>query len=331
MQLKQELKNTFTSYWHYFALQVACKNNIFDLIQNQYNTAEKICSIAQSDKTILQKLLDALFEFNYISINEKQEYSLTEKGMLLTENNENSLKNACILWGEEHLTAWQNIDYTLKTGNSSFENLYKTNYFKYLQQNQEKLKNYHLALQEYAKDDYKNITEIHDFSKHNKIIDVGGSLGILMNFIKTNYPYIDCYVFDLEEVIQLANCKIKNRINFISGNFFENIPEADGIILSKILHDWDDDKAITILQNCNKSLDKNGNLYIIETNQNIIKTSLLILNMAVMCKSHERNLVEYQNLLQKTNFQYIENKQINDLYTLIIAKKNELARHTNFN
>lgn len=320
-KIKQELKNIFTSYWSYLTIQVACKNNVFDLIQNQYNTVEKIFSVVDFDKVILQKLLDALIDNNCLTVNEKNEYSLSEKGLLLTENNENSLKNACILWGEEHLIAWQNIDYTLKTGNSSFEYIYKKNYFEYLNQNPEKLKNYHLAMQEYAKDDYKNITEIHDFSIHKKIIDVGGSLGTLATFLKSSFPNVDCYVFDLKEVVELSIRENKLKINFISGNFFESIPQTDCIILSKVLHDWNDKDALNILENCYMSLENEGFLYIIEIIQNEIKTPLLMLNMALMCKSYERTLSEFQNLLQKVNLKIIEHKQINKLYTLIIAKK----------
>ena len=37
--LKSELKNTFTSYWQYFALRTACQLDIFDDIENALKAA----------------------------------------------------------------------------------------------------------------------------------------------------------------------------------------------------------------------------------------------------------------------------------------------------
>jgi C-methyltransferase len=50
-----------------------------------------------------------------------------------------SLKYACMNWSGEHLTAWQNLDFSIKTGNSSFEEIYKKPFFDFLNDNPEKL------------------------------------------------------------------------------------------------------------------------------------------------------------------------------------------------
>ena len=43
----------------------------------------------------------------------------------------------------------------------------------------------------------------------------------------------------------------------------ESIPKADHIILKRVLHDWDKDKAVQIL-NCLNALNPNGQIMIIE-------------------------------------------------------------------
>jgi hypothetical protein len=42
----------------------------------------------------------------------------------LTENNPESLKYACLNWSDEHSIAWQHLDFSIKTGKSSFEEIY---------------------------------------------------------------------------------------------------------------------------------------------------------------------------------------------------------------
>jgi 16S rRNA G1207 methylase RsmC len=174
---------------------------------------------------------------------------------------------------------------------------------------------------EYARDDYKTLPDLVDFSKHKSIIDVGGGYGAAINTIKAKYPQIDCYLFDLPKVIE--NVYIEN-ISTIAGDFFEDIPPlTDTIILSRILHDWDDEKVNLILKNCFKALPQNGTLYIIEncTDKITIDLSLLSLNMAAMCESYERKSTEYINCVQQVGFIFQKDIQLNDLQTILIFEK----------
>ena len=49
------------------------------------------------------------------------------------------------------------------------------------------------------------------------------------------------------------------RCAAVPGSFLEFVPAgADAYLLSGVIHDWDDDRAITILQNCRRSMRKSG-------------------------------------------------------------------------
>ncbi len=318
--MKQNLKKTFTSYWKYLALQTACKKDIFDLILSGKKTINELAKFGNFNKTVLSDLMSALEQAETLQIIENKIF-LTEKGEVLTENNPNSLKYACIHWGEETMTAWQNLDYTLITGKQAFNHIYKKTFFDYLAEDKSKLENYHKAMNEYARDDYENICEKYDFSIHESIMDIGGSLGALINVISKNNPNLKCYLFDLPEVIELIK---KHNYKIIKGNFFENIPKvSETLIMSRIIHDWNDKKAIIILQNAYKSLPKNGTLYLIENLTDKIenKAALLSLNMHLITESYERTLSEYKILLEKANFKFVEYKKINELQHLIIFIK----------
>ena len=316
----RNLKNTFTNYWEYLAIKTACKNEIFDQINEGTNTIIELSRKNNYDKKILDSLILSLQQIDLIFIKNNKLF-LTAEGKILTENHSKSLKYACILWAEEHLTAWQNLDFTLKTGNSAFEEIYGEKFFDYISTRPEKLIIYHRAMAEYARDDYENICSIHDFSKHKSIIDVGGGLGVLINNIADNNKNIDCYLFEKQEVISLVREK---RINTLVGNFLVEIPKiADAIIMSRVLHDWSDDECSIILKNVYNALLNNGTLYIIENFSDKIEdnASLLSLNMALMTKSYERTKSDFGKLLSHNNFKIIQIKKINNLQWLIICEK----------
>ena len=46
---------------------------------------------------------------------------------------------------------------------------------------------------------------------------------------------------------------LENRCECLPGNFFDSVPsDGDAYVLKNIIHDWHDDEAISILQNCRK-------------------------------------------------------------------------------
>lgn len=318
--MKNELKNIFTSYWEYLALKTACTKNIFDLILSGKNTIDDLIKSENFNKTVLIDLINALEQANTLNII-NDSIILTEKGKILTENSINSLKYACILWGEEQMLSWQNLEYTLTTGQQAFRHIYNKSFFDYLADDKNKLKNYHKAMNEYARDDYQNICKLHDFSIHKSITDVGGGLGALIKIIYRNNPNIECYLFDKPEVTSLIKSE---NIKTVEGDFFYYIPKvSEAIIMSRVIHDWDKEKALIILQNAYKALPKNGTLYLVENLTDKInnKAALLSLNMRLITESHERSLTEYILLLSKCNFTFNNHIKINEFQHLIIATK----------
>jgi SAM-dependent methyltransferase len=224
-------------------------------------------------------------------------------------------------WAEEHLTAWQHLDFSIQTGKSAFEKLYGASFFEYLNQYPEKLHTYHKAMYEYAREDYKNLPEIIDFSEYTSVMDVGGGYGAVLEHVQNKNPQIHCILLDLPKVVE----KIKNNaFEVIGANFFESIPKVtEAIILSRILHDWNDEKAKIILTNCYEALLKNGTLFVIENCIDKVTTdlSLLSLNMTVMCESFERTSTEYIYLAQNAGFEFKQDKKLNDLQTILIFQK----------
>ena len=65
-------------------------------------------------------------------------------------------------------------------------------------------------------------------------------------------------------VVERAKANIEaaglaDRCRVEAGNFFEAVPPgADAYLMRHIIHDWDDEKSITILKNCRKAMGEHG-------------------------------------------------------------------------
>ncbi|MDD3804345.1 MAG: methyltransferase [bacterium] len=318
--MRDKLKSFFTEHWKYIAVSTACKLNLFDNLQES-KTGKQLAKELSLNEEKLLLLLNALHNADYLDKN-GESFKVNSFSDILTESNPESLKYACLNWSEEHLTAWQNLDYSIKTGNSSFEMLYEKPFFDYLNDNPEKLHAYHKAMYQYAKDDYKTLPDVIDFSKYKSIMDVGGGYGAVLENIKAKNPNLECILFDLPKVIEKVTTH--PDIMKISGNFFEKIPShSEAVVLSRVLHDWNDEKASIILTNCFEALPINGTLYLVENCSDKIKIdlSLLSLNMTAICESYERTSTQYISLCKNVGFQFDSETKLNDLQTILNFKK----------
>jgi hypothetical protein len=119
-------------------------------------------------------------------------------------------------------------------------------------------------------------------------------------------------LFDLPEVIAgakdtLTPYRLDDRCEVIGGSFFEAVPAgADGYMLKHIIHDWDDERALTILQNIRKAIQPSGRLLVVEV---VIAPGnepsfgkLLDLEMLVLPGGRERTSDEYRDLFAGAGF-----------------------------
>jgi hypothetical protein len=311
-----EVSADLVSYWRFYTLDAACHLKIFDYLPA---TTSQISDQLSIPLRTTEKLLKALAEMEYISQHPDQ-WMLSSKGQFLTSHHPLSLTAAQQLWKEEHLTAWQNLLYSLKTEKPAFEHLFDKPWFDYLKDKDEKTRLYHQALSSYAKCDYNTITSHINFKKHQSVIDIGGSSGALLFEILEKNTHLFGTLLDLPSVISLIQIPphLKNRIQLVPLDFFSPWPivKADCAILSRILHDWSDQKALHILQNVYHIV--TDTLYVIE---NTASAPLLDLNMLVMTEGHERTLEDFKKLLNKAQFRLETSYPLNEVSSLITSKK----------
>jgi acetylserotonin N-methyltransferase len=90
-----------------------------------------------------------------------------------------------------------------------------------------------------------------------------------------HYPTLKGSILDLESALVFTRSSIarqahssphiSERISFISGNFFEDdLPDADIFVLSRIIHDWEEDKACKLLKRVYDRLPDKGAVLVCE-------------------------------------------------------------------
>ncbi|KAF1869804.1 hypothetical protein Lal_00017381 [Lupinus albus] len=76
----------------------------------------------------------------------------------------------------------------------------------------------------------KRVLEFYKSFEHiNKLVDVGGGLGINLNIITFKYPHLHGINFDLPHIIEHAHTYA--GVEHVGGDMFESVPHGDAIFM----------------------------------------------------------------------------------------------------
>ncbi len=116
------------------------------------------------------------------------------------------------------------------------------------------------------------LAEAYDFTSHQRLLDVGGGAGAFPIELCHRYPALRATILDLPHVCALADEKIAKAgltgiIDTAPGDFMTDqaLPVGhDIVLLSMILHDWDEPTNRRILDKCHAALPSGGTILVSE-------------------------------------------------------------------
>lgn len=156
----------------------------------------------------------------------------------------------------------------------------------------------------------REVAACYDGTRFTRIVDVGGSQGVLLAALLAAAPQATGVLFDRPEVIATARPVIiaqglAERMELIGGDFFAEVPPGGDLYLIKsVLHNWDDDRARRILANCHRAAEPGSILLVIESICADREPSPLhLINLAgLVSGGRERTREQHQALLEAAGY-----------------------------
>lgn len=118
------------------------------------------------------------------------------------------------------------------------------------------------------------------------------------------------------------------RFRFVEADFFRDVPEkADLYLLSRILHDWEDEKADRILQNIVRVMDEESLLLVIEklipeeACHGMTAYYMQDLYMWAVCGGKERSTEEFEELFRRNGLRMVGIRPISEEEYVLELKK----------
>ncbi len=315
MHEKSTLEKVFQHVFAYAnsaVLLTLMKTGIFDSLHKGDKT---INELAEENNVKADVLARILRYGEFLDLVEKRNgaYTLKDVGRMFVRGVPWSMAGGAYLLGSESFYRTMfHLDYSLKTGKPAFDHVHGVPLFEYMTQVEPELgKIFNSWMTEMTKRMAPAIVESYNFSPYATVCDIGGGEGHLLKVVLLQNPHLKGILYDLEPIVQnhvLKEPEFEGRYEIRPGNFFESVPEADVLILKKIIHDWDDEKSEIILKNCRKVMDDRSRLLIID--QVVNDTSgfdalFFDIHMLVMNGGKERTKEEFEHLFEKAGLRLI--------------------------
>lgn len=306
------LLQMMTGYWVSQALHVVAKLGIADLLTDGPRPIEELAMTTNTHAPSLRRVLRALASVGVFTETSPAVFALTPLASLLQTGTPDSMRALAIMYAEEQYRAWGDVLHSVQTGEPAFEHHFGTSYFEYLAQHPESDRVFNEAMTGWTMQLVDAVVNTYDFSQFRTIVDVGGSYGTLLAAILQNNPAARGILFDQPHVVAAAKeplekAGVVERCTIVGGDFFVEVPSGgDAYLLAQILHDWDDERSVAILQQCRRGIPAHGKLLVIElvlpTGEEPFLGKWLDLHMLVLFAARERTAAEYEALFQAAGF-----------------------------
>jgi hypothetical protein len=296
------------------AIHVAAALGIADLLNDGPQGAEQLAETTGANALSLRRVMRALTSFGVFSQDSAGRFALAPMGQLLKRDTPGSLNAASLLSGGEFgARTVQLFLECVKTGENANQKLCGGNWMESLQRNPEQVKVFNAAMTALSTLHFTGVLAAYDFSQFKRLVDVGGGYGTILTEIVKSHPEMRGILFDRPHAFEggqrtVALAGLADRCEIVSGDFFVSVPAGgDGYLLSRVIHDWDDDKAVAILKVIRTAIAPHGKLVLLE---NMLKAEtdavypiLSDLNMLIHTGGCERTEVEYGSLYRAAGFQ----------------------------
>jgi len=294
-------------------LYVAAKLGIADLLASGEKNADELAELCDAHAPSLYRALRTLASAGVFAEDDDRRFSMTPLAEPLRSDVPGSVRGYVIMQGEPWLwNAWSLAEHSVRTGEPAFNRLHGAHIFEFLEQNPEAAAVFNAGMSGRAASADVAITRDYDFSGVRSIVDVGGGHGLMLIAVLQAWPQMRGTLLDRPAVAEgarerIAAAGLADRCQVLGGDFFDSVPAgADCYVLANVIHDWDDDAAISILRTCHAAMQPGSRILIVEAilpaGNEPHPGKIGDVQMLVITGGQERTELQFRTLLTASGF-----------------------------
>jgi len=295
------------------ALGLVADLGVADKLADGPRPVAELAAETGADEDALYRFLRALASDGVFSEREPRVFANTPMSELLITDRPDSWRDFAHLFGDVWYETFVDAGDSLKSGEPAFPRRFGAGFWPWLAENPDEGAAFNRAMASGTDQHIGPLVEL-DWRDGETVVDVGGGNGATLVALLRLHPQLNGVVFDLPETARdaellVGESDVADRCRVVAGSFFESVPTGDTYTLAGILHDWDDERALQILQVIRNSAAADARVVIrdsvIPPGDGPHGNKWLDLLMLVLLRGRERNEQEWRELLSRAGFEVV--------------------------
>lgn len=294
------------------ALGVVAELGIADLVHEGRRNVEELANVTGAHPRSLYRVLRSLASMGVFRETTPRTFENTPLSELLRSGTPDSMLNTVIFMAAPwHHNVFANMKHSVMTGETAWAETHGSGPFDWFADHTDEARIFNNCMSELSAGAAPPVVEAYDFSGIETLADIAGGHGYLLSQILKATPGMRGILFDVQSVLDgadpmLEQQGVSERVEKISGDFFKEVPAADAYIMKHIIHDWDDERSVTILKNIHRAMIGEGKLLVVEMvvpkGNDPHPSKVLDLEMLASPGGVERTVEEYRDLYAQAGF-----------------------------
>jgi acetylserotonin O-methyltransferase len=307
---------------------------VFDALHDGPQSADALAARLGTDRDALGRLLDACVGLRLLARSADGYANTPAASAYLCRDSPTRLTGYLNYSNEVLWRLWANLEDAVREGTHRWPQAYGSTgpIFEQLFRTEEIKREFLMGMHGQGLLSSPHVVAAFDLGRFRRFVDLGGATGHLAVAACHHYPDLRAVVFDLPAAVPLAREMIAaagaaDRVEVKAGDFFADpLPEGDLYALGRILHDWNENKMLRLLERVYERLPAGGALLVAEKLLDEDRSGppwalLQSLNMLVCTEGKERTLSEYEVILQRVGFAEVQARRTPSPLDAVLALK----------
>ncbi|GHH69488.1 hypothetical protein GCM10018781_28070 [Kitasatospora indigofera] len=310
-QSAETLLRLMTGAWTTQALAVFAELRVPDAMHTEEGTgAEALARAVGADPESMATLLRYLAMLGLVTTG-RDGFRLTGLGALLRTDAPDSMRPLALMYGGPFYRSFGALGHTVRTGEVAFDHLFGENHFDHFARDPELAELFDRSMAAGSRMfgplvEHPVVTAAGEAPGPRTVVDIAGGNGALLGRVLAAHPRLDGVLLERPHVLEAARRALEaagvgGRCAYREGDFADVPPDGDVYILSRILHDWDDERCREILRHCARAMPAQADLLIVErvlpTDDSASLATAWDLHMRCNVGGRERRADHYARLL----------------------------------
>ena len=274
-------------------------------------TAQELADRLDLDADALHRTLRLLALRGFLRLSADGRFRLTRLGQVVREDHPKSIRSWLrYIMRDSTQLAYAGLTDTVRTGEPSFPAVHGRSVWEHFAQTPEEEQLFASAMRRLTEYDLPSITGGYPWPDSGRVCDVAGGVGTMLAGILRAKPGLQGVLVDAPGVLAEADGYLKahgvrDRVELSEGDMFAGIEaHADVYTLKDVLHDWDDERCLTVLRTVRAAMPDGARVVLVENLQEPNEpdriSTMVDVQMLTQCDGgRQRSVAELHALLRE--------------------------------